>query len=126
MKKVILAVALAVASTSAMAWNNGGYHGGYGNRSVTVNNYGGYHGGYRSGYYGGGCYGCGIGAAVVGGAIVGGLMAGALAPTYVAPPVYITPPPVYVAPVPQVPYGYHYQLMFVPECNCTKNVLVPN
>jgi len=118
MKKLILALILALTATSALAWTNG-YRGPF-----VVNNYhGGYYGGYR-----GGCYGCGVGAAIVGGAIVGGIVAGALTPTYIAPaPVYVTPPPVIVQPaVPVAPYGYHYQNMLNPQCNCYQNVLVPN
>lgn len=66
-----------------------------------------------------------IAPAIIGGAIVGGLVYGATrpAPVYVQPPVYYTPP-VYVQP--QVPYGYHYENIFDGNCNCYRQVLVPN
>jgi hypothetical protein len=121
MKKLILAVLLSITATSAMAQHYG-YHGGYGYRGpVVVNNY---HGGYRGSWV----------APAVGGLIVGGIVGSALsapyyapAPVYVAPPVVYAPPPVIIQPaVPAAPYGYHYQNMLDPNCNCYKNVLVPN
>jgi hypothetical protein len=112
MKKIILAVLLSIITTSAMAQYHG-YRGGYGYRGpVIVNNYHGYHGG---------CYGCGIGAGIVAGAIIGS----SLTTHYYNPvPVYVNPTPVYVQP--SVPYGYHYETMLDPNCNCYRNVLVAN
>ena len=114
MKKLILAVLLSITATSAIAQH--GYRGG--------------HGGYRGGhnnysYNGGGGYRGGWVAPAVGGLIVGGLVGAALAYPYNAPaPVYSQPAPVYVDPA--VPYGYHYQTMVDPNCNCYVTVLVPN
>lgn len=80
----------------------------------------GYNHGYNRGYNNNW-----IAPAIIGGAIVGGLMYGATrpAPVYVQPPVYYTPP-VYVEP--QVPYGYHQETIFDGNCNCYRQVLVPN
>ena len=113
MKKTILAVVLALTAGQAMAQH--GYRGGYNHgRSATVNNYG-HHGGHRGGGWSGGA----VGAAIIGGAIIGAVIA---APYYAAPPVvYGT----YQPPV-SVPYGYHYQEIFNPNCNCTVVALVPN
>jgi hypothetical protein len=118
MKKIIFTLLLIFVTTSATAQYHHGYRGGYAYHGPTVINN--YHGGY--GHHGG-CYGCGVGAAIVGGAIVGGIVASAMTPHYVSPPVVYTSPPVYAAPI---PYGYHYQQMLDPACNCYKTVLVPN
>ena len=121
MKKVILAIVFSITATSAMAWTNGN-HGGY--------NHGGYnHGGYKySGHNRGGSW---VGPAVVGGVIAGAVVGSVLTRQYYTPePVYIAPAPVYVNPPvvvqPPAPYGYHWQNMLNPSCNCYQNVLVPN
>lgn len=131
MKKMILAMVLMLIAGPAMAQH--GYRGGYNSgRSATVNSYShsqSYHGGYRGGYHGGGCYGCGVGAAIIGGAIIGAAIAAPHYPqVYAPPPVYVAPPVVYgTYPSPAtMPYGYHYQEVFDPSCNCTVVALVPN
>lgn len=86
--------------------------------------------GYNHGYYRGHNYNRGynnnwIAPAIIGGAIVGGLVYGATrpAPIYVQPPVYYSPP-VYVNP--EIPYGYRQETIFDNNCNCYRQVLVPN
>jgi len=113
MKKLILALVLALTATSAMAQYRGGYSS---NRSVTINHYS-YNRGYYGGYHGG-CYGCAVGAGIIAGTIIGSALA--------APPVIVSPPPVYVYPTPPIPLGYHYTTMMDPACNCLREVLVPN
>jgi hypothetical protein len=121
MKKLILALTLAVASTSSLAWNGGGYYGKHGNRPVIINNYSGFHGGYRGGHYSGN--GWGYAGAAIGGALIGAAVSGAFSPRYVAPPVIYSPP---VPVQPYMPYSYRYQRVFIPGCNCYQTVLVPN
>jgi len=116
MKKLILAVLLSITATSAIAQH--GYRGGHGG-------YRGGHNSYNSYSYNGGGYRGGWVAPAVGGLIVGGLVGAAVAAPYYAPaPVYVQPAPVYVDPT--VPYGYHYEQILDGNCNCYKNVLVPN
>jgi|APCry1669188910_1035180.scaffolds.fasta_scaffold16064_2 hypothetical protein len=111
MKKLILALLVSTSlfgTTQVNAWgHSGGYQRGYTQHG----------GGYRGGWI----------APAVGALIVGGVVGAALAQPYYAPaPVYVQPAPVYVEQQPVIPYGYHYQTMLDPNCNCYKNVLVPN
>ena len=101
MKKLLLAVALAVTALSANAegWRHGGGH--------YV---------YRGGGWGW------VPAVVVGGAIV----YEATRPTTVVvqQPVPVGPPPATVPP--QAPYGYHWEAVLDANCNCYRTVLMPN
>jgi hypothetical protein len=75
------------------------------------------HGYEHHGYRGG--YGWGwVAPAVIGGAVV-----------YAAtrPPVVVQQPPVVVQqPTYQIPAGYHWESVLDANCNCYRNVLVPN
>ena len=77
------------------------------------------HGWEHHGHYGHGGGGWGwVAPAVIGGAVV-----------YAAtrPPVVVQQPPVIVQqPAYQVPYGYHWEAVLDANCNCYRNVLVPN
>ena len=67
--------------------------------------------------------------AILGGAILGSAVYGYSRPPTPPPAYYYPPAPVYqqVPPVyPAIPYGYHQQSVFDPNCNCYKYALVPN
>ncbi len=87
-----------------------------------------YEGGYRGERHGDGDDW--ILPAIVGGVILGGAAYGYSRPPAPPPPTYYYPPtPVYqqAPPIyPAVPYGYHQQSVFDPNCNCYKYALVPN
>lgn len=113
-KLALLAVTLLV-STSALADGYGhgrgqAYAHGY-NRGYNNNYNNNYNRGYNNNW---------IAPALIGGAVVGAMVYGATRPA----PVYVAPAPVYV--VPQIPYGYHYETLFDGNCNCYRQVLVPN
>ena len=103
MKKII-AILLLAASSSAFAWHNGYYYGGYRNNWV---------------------------APFVVGAGVGYL---ATRPYYAPPPayyyppavVYVQPPVTYVQQANPAPSGYHQESILDSNCNCYRTVLVPN
>jgi len=74
---------------------------------------------HRGGHHHGGGYGW-VAPLVIGGAVGYALSQ----PRYVSPPpsvVYVTPPPTY-----NPPYGYHWESVLDGNCNCYRNVLVPN
>lgn len=101
MKKLALALSLAIATTStafAHGWDHGGYRGGY------------YHNEYNW-----------VAPLIVGGAV--GYALSQPRTVYVTPPtvVYTQPPVVYSPPV-----GYHYENILDANCNCYRNVLVQN
>lgn len=106
MKKIIAALVLAAASTSAFA--HGGFHGGYG----------GYHGGYGGYYRGGNNW--------IGPALIGGIIGYELA----QPRVIYQQPPVVVQQQPQVIYQnstqpmYRYEYIWDASCGCEHQVLV--
>ena len=73
---------------------------------------------HHRGYYGGGWNW--IAPAIIGGAVVYGAT---------RPSVVIQQQPVIVQqsqPVYQAPYGYHWESVLDANCNCYRNVLVPN
>ena len=102
MKKILLALVLAVTAVSTQA-----------------------HEGWR---HGGGHYvyrGDGMGWVVP--AVVGGLIVyGATQPrtVVVQQPVPVAPPPTYAPP--PAPYGYHWEALLDANCNCYRTVLAPN
>lgn len=59
-------------------------------------------------------------APLVGGVIIGGVIWSVARPQYAPPPIY------YGNPYSNPGYGYHYETMFDPYCQCYKTVLVPN
>ena len=97
MNKIIAALALGFITLSAQA-DPGHYHG---NHS----------------YYRGPGYSNNWAAPLITGLVVGGAIGYATAPRYYPQPApYVAPPP----------YGFHYQNVFDPTCNCYKLALVPN
>jgi hypothetical protein len=99
MKKLLLSLSLLAITGSASAqWH---HHGGY----------------YRGGYW-------------VAPALIGGVIGYELARPAPPPPiVYVQPSPttVYVQPSLGVPpLGYHWQTILDGQCNCYRNVLIPN
>ena len=59
---------------------------------------------------------------VIGGAVVYGYSRPPAPVYYPQVPVYQQQPPIYQP----VPYGYHQQSVFDPNCNCYKYALIPN
>lgn len=103
MKKLIVVLLLAGTSTVASA-HGYGYHGGYHGTSVDW----------------------------VAPALIGGIVGYQL-----AQPRYVTPAPTVIYqqapivtyrtyPAPMPPYGYHYESILDANCNCYRNVMVPN
>ena len=80
--------------------------------------YGGYHGGY-GGYYGG-HHGGGYAAPLIGGMVVGGVVGYALA----HPTNTVTAPPIVI--YHDIPVGYHQELIKDANCNCFRNVILPD
>lgn len=114
MKKLIVALCLLGATVSASA--NGYYYRGY-RGPVYVNNYG-----YNNNWV----------APALAGVAVGALAARSYyspPPVVYQQPVYVQPPVTYVqqaAPAPGLPYGYHWQYILDPACDCYKYAMVPN
>ena len=105
MKKILVALLLALTASTAFAHGGGGY---------------GYRGGYRSGYHE--HWGRFVGPAVIGGII--GYELHHERP-YRREPVFVyRESPMYMGQ--SVPYGYHYESILDGRCNCYRSVLVPN
>ena len=104
-KLIALLTALLIAPSAMAHGYYGGYHGGYGE----------YHGGY-GGYHSGGGYA----APLIGGMVVGGVVGYALA----HPTTTITAPPIVI--YHDIPVGYHQELIKDANCNCFRNVILPD
>ena len=105
MKKILVALLLALTASSAFAHGGGGY---------------GYRGGYRGGYHE--HWGRFVGPAVIGGII--GYELHHDRPYRRDPVVIYRESPMYMGQ--SVPYGYHYESILDGRCNCYRSVLVPN
>ncbi len=105
MKKILVALLLALTASTAFAHGGGGY---------------GYRGGYRSGYHE--HWGRFVGPAVIGGII--GYELHHERPYRREPVVVYRESPMYMGQ--SVPYGYHYESILDGRCNCYRSVLVPN
>lgn len=99
MKRLLIVGLIGLTAFVAQAQGHHGYRGGHHHHG---------HGGWKW-----------VVPAVIGGAVV-----------YAAtrPPVVVQQPPVVVQPVPnyQAPFGYHWETVLDANCNCYRNVLVPN
>ena len=105
MKKILVALLLALTASTAFAHGGGGY---------------GYRGGYRGGYHE--HWGRFVGPAVIGGII--GYELHHERPYRREPVVVYRESPMYMGQ--SVPYGYHYESILDGRCNCYRSVLVPN
>ena len=105
MKKILVALLLALTASTAFAHGGGGY---------------GYRGGYRGGYHE-------HWVRFVGPAVIGGIIGYELhheRPYRRDPVVIYRESPMYMGQ--SVPYGYHYESILDGRCNCYRSVLVPN
>jgi hypothetical protein len=100
MKKILVALLLALTASSAFAHGGGGY-------------------GYRGGYHE--HWGRFVGPAVIGG-IIGYELHNER--PYRRDPVVVYREPLYMGQ--SVPYGYHFESILDGRCNCYRSVLVPN
>ena len=95
-KLIALLTALLIAPSAMAHGYYGGYHGGYG----------GHHGGYAT--------------PLIGGMVVGGVVGYALA----HPTTTITAPSIVI--YHDIPVGYHQELIKDANCNCFRNVILPD